>query len=72
MHLTDIYFWDGESLRSILAGTVLPTLHGDIICKNWYLCGVCWEECKRKKLHVPISPDVVNTLYGLLKAAQGD
>ena len=43
----------GYKLLSILAGAVLPTLHSHVICKNWYLCGVCWEDWERKNLHAP-------------------
>ena len=53
MHLPALYLWDGYNTRSILAATVLPTLHGAVLCKNWHLCGFCWEECKRKRSHVP-------------------
>ena len=28
----------------MLAGMVLPTLHGDVLCKYWHLCGVFWED----------------------------
>ena len=34
-----------ENSRSILAGAVFPNLHGAVICNNWHLCGVCWEDC---------------------------
>ena len=40
-HLTSLYLYDGKKLRSILAGSVLPTLHRDVFCKNWNLCRVC-------------------------------
>ena len=67
VHLPDIYLWDGENLRALLAGTVLPTLHSHVFCKKWHLCGVCWEECKRKNSHVPTPPEVGTTIAGLLK-----
>ena len=47
---------DGENSRSILAGAVLPTLRGHVLYKNWNLCGVFWEDCKRKKSHVHTPP----------------
>ena len=43
-HLPALSLQDGESTRSILVGTVLPTLHGAVLCKNWHLCGSCWED----------------------------
>ena len=52
-HLTALSLREGEKLWNILAWTVLPTLHGHINFKNWHLCGVCWEHCNRKNLHVP-------------------
>ena len=71
-HLTSLSLWDGENLRSILAGAVLPTLHSHVLCKNWNLCGVCWEECERKNSHVLIPPEVANTIARLLKVDQGE
>ena len=41
-HLPDLSLWYGEKLRTLLAGTVLPTLHGQILYKNWHFCGSCW------------------------------
>ena len=41
VHLPALYLRNGENTRSILAGTVLLTLHGAVICKNWHLCGSC-------------------------------
>ena len=61
--------WDGENPRFIPAEAVFPTLKGHVICKNWHLCGVCWEECERKNSHIPTPPDVANTVSGLLKVA---
>ena len=37
-HLSSLSLWGGENSRSILAGAVLPTLHGHVFCKNWHLC----------------------------------
>ena len=71
-HLPALSLRDGESTRSILAGTVLPTLHGAVFCKNWHLCRSCWEDCERKRLHVPTPPEVAKTVAGLLKAARGE
>ena len=48
VHLPSLYLCDGDKLRSILVGTVLPTLNSHVLCKNRHLCRVCWEECKRK------------------------
>ena len=42
-HLPSLSLQDGENSRSILAGEVLPTLHGHVLCKNCYLCGMFWE-----------------------------
>ena len=39
-HLPSLSLWDGENSWSILAGAVLPTLHGHVLCKNCHLCGV--------------------------------
>ena len=44
-HLPSLSLRDGEKTRSILMGAVLPTLHGHVLCKNWHMCGVCWEDC---------------------------
>ena len=56
----------------ILVGTVLPTLHSAVLCKNCHLCGSCWEDCQRKRSHVPTPPELATTVAGLLKAAQGE
>ena len=69
-HLPSLSLWDGEKTRSILSGAVLPTLNGHVLCKNWHMCGVCWEECERKNLHVPTPPEAANTIAGLLKVAR--
>ena len=71
-HLPALYLWDAENLRTILARTVLPTVQGHVLCKNWHLCGLYWEDCKRKNSHVPTYPDVVATLTGLLKTDRGE
>ena len=47
-HLPTLSLWDRGKVRTILAGTVLPTVHGHIVCKNWHLCRLCWEECEHK------------------------
>ena len=70
-NLPSLSLQDGENSRSILSRAVLPTLHGHVICKNWHLCGVCWEECKCKNSHPPTPPEVATTISGLLKVAQG-
>ena len=71
-HLPTLSLGEGENSRSILAGTVLLTLHGDVLCKNCHLCGSCWEDCKWKRSHVPTPPEVVKTVAGLLKASRGE
>ena len=71
-HLPSLSLRGGENSRYILAGAVLPTLHGHVLCKNWHLCGVCWEDCKRKNSHPPNPPEVATTISGLLKVAQGE
>ena len=48
-HLSVLYLRDRDNLCSILAGTVLLTLHGAVLCKKWHLCGSFWEDCKRKQ-----------------------
>ena len=70
-HLPSLSLREGEKLRSILAGAVLPTLHSHVRCKNWHLCGVYWEDCEHKKLQVPTAPEVETTITGLLKEAWG-
>ena len=55
-HLPYLSFWDGENLRSIFVGAVLPKLYGNALCKNWNLCRVCWEDCDRKKMYIPTPP----------------
>ena len=69
--LPSLSLLDGENSRSILAGAVLPTLHDHVICKKWYFCGVCWENCERKNSHVPTPPEVATTIAGLLKVDRG-
>ena len=71
-HLPSVSLWDGEKTRSILTGAVLPTLRGHVLCKNWPMCGVCWEDYKRKNSHVPTPPEAANTITKLLKVAQGE
>ena len=44
VHLPSLSRWYRENLRSILTGAVLPTLCGHVLCKNWHMCGVCWED----------------------------
>ena len=71
-HLPALYLQEGENLRSILAGRVLLTLHGAVLCNNCHLCGSCWEDCKRKRSHVPTPPEVPTTVAGLLMASRGE
>ena len=71
-HLPSLSLREGEQTRLILTGAVLPTLHGHVLCKNWHMCGVCWEDCERKNSHVPTPPEAANTIAGLLKVARGE
>ena len=71
-HLPSLYLQNMESLRSIITGAVLHTLHGHELFKNWNLCGVCWEDCGRKNWHVPTPPKVETTIAGLIKVARGN
>ena len=66
-HLPSLYLRYGENSRSILVGAVLPGLHVHVLCKNWHLCGVCWEDYERKKSHVSTPPELATTNAGLLK-----
>ena len=59
-----------KNLRTILAGTVLTTVLGHVICKNFHLCLLCWEDCERKNSHVPASPNVAASISRLLKQAR--
>ena len=68
-HLPALSLKDGGNLCSILAGTVLLALHGAVLCKNWRLCGLFWEYCKRKRSHIPTPQEVATTFSGLLNAA---
>ena len=71
-HLPSLSLQDEEKLQYILEGEVIPTLHDHVLCNNWNLCGVCWEDCDRKKSHVPTPPEVETTIAGLLKVARGE
>ena len=70
MHLPFLSLQDGENLRSILAGRVLPTLHSHGLFKSYHFCGVCWEDCKRKNFHIS-TPKVATNIAGLLKVTRG-
>ena len=71
-HLPSLSLQDEENSRSILTGAVLPTLRGHVLFKNWHMCGVCWEDCKRKNSHVPIPPEAETTIAKLLKVDRGE
>ena len=71
VHLPALSLRDREKSHNILAGTALPTVYDHVICKKLHLCVLCWEDCGRKNLHVPTSPDVAATINGLLKKARG-
>ena len=70
-HLTSLSLQNGENSQSILTGAVLPTLHGHVLCKNWHMCGVCWEDCERKNSHVPTPPEAATTIAELLNVTWG-
>ena len=70
-HLPSLSFWDGENSRSILAGEILPTLHSNVLCKNWHLVQVCWEDYESKNSHVPTPPEVTTHIAGLLRMVRG-
>ena len=70
VHLPSLSLRDGENSRSNLVGAFLPTPHSHVLCKNWHLCRVCWEDCERKKLHVSTPPEVATIISGLIKGAQ--
>ena len=70
-HLPDVSLLDRENSRTLLVGTFLPTLHGHVFCKNWHLCGVLWEECDYKKLHVYNPLGVATTIDRLQKSGLG-
>ena len=72
VHLPSQSLRDRENSRFILTGAVLPALRAHVICKNWHMCGVCWEDCERKNSHVPTPPEAANTIAGLLKVARGE
>ena len=71
-HFPTLSLWDGKKFSTLMEGAVLPTVHVNVISKNWHLCGLFWEECKRKKLHVPTSPDIVSTITSFLKTSRGE
>ena len=71
-HLPPLSLRDGDNLRSILTGEVLPTLRSHVLCKNWHICGVCWEDCKRKKSHVLTPPEAATTIAEILKVSWGE
>ena len=55
VHLPALVLWDRENLRTLLEGAALPTLHIHIIFKNWYLCGLSWDDCEHKTC-TPLPP----------------
>ena len=71
-HLPSLSLRDGENLRYILAGGVLPTMNSHTLYKNWHLWGGgCWEECDPKNLHVPTPTEMANIITGIPKVARG-
>ena len=69
-HVLALSLQDGEKAQAILAGKVLPTPHDHILCNNWHLYCVCWEDCERTNLHIPTPLEVATAIAGLLKTAQ--
>ena len=69
-YLPTLSFWYGEHSHSILARMVLLTPYYAVLCKNWILCGVYWEDYKCKRFHVPTLSEAETTIDGLFKAAQ--
>ena len=55
-HLPFLSLWYEDNSWYILVRAVLYTLNGHFLCKNWHLCGVCWEDCEHKNSHVPTHP----------------
>ena len=47
-------------------------MRGHVLCKNWHMCRVCWEDCECKNSHVPTPPEAASTITKLLKVAQGE
>ena len=70
VHLPYLSLRYGEQTRSILTGVVFPTLRGHVLCKNWHLCDVFWEDYERKNSHVPTPPEAAHTIVELLKVAR--
>ena len=71
-HLPSMSLRDRDNSLSIVVGTVFPTLHGAVHCKNWHWCGSCWEDCERKLSHVHTPSEIATAVAGLLKADQGE
>ena len=69
-HFPALSLRDGENLHTILDGVVLHIVQGCILCNNWQLFGLFWEDCKHKNLYVPTSLDVAAAMTGLSKMAQ--
>ena len=69
--LPDLSLWDVENSWTQLTRAVFPTIHCYVICKNFHLCGLFWEEFEHKNSHVPTSMDVAYTITGLMKTALG-
>ena len=49
VHLPVLYLQYGRNLCTLMLGSVLPIVQGHVLCNNWLLCGMCWEDCERKK-----------------------
>ena len=71
-HKPSLSLRDRKNLRSILLGAFLPTLHVHVLCMEWNLCGGCWKDCERKKMHVPTPPEAATTISRILTVAQGE
>ena len=71
MHLPVLYLWDEGKSCTLLEKVVFPTFQGYFICNNWHMCRLLWEDWELKILHVPTSLYAAETMYSLLKIAQG-
>ena len=41
-----LYLQGEVNEHNFLAGEVIPIVQGPVLCKNWHLYGLCWEECE--------------------------
>ena len=71
-YLPTLSLQDRENSQNLLEGTVPPTLYGNVICKNWHLCGLCWDDCEQNNELIPTPLDVAPTIIEMLKTAWGE